>query len=95
MSGRVVGAEALLRWELPGRGLVSPAEFIPIAEETGLIVPIGAAVLAQGCAQLSAWAALELGDLHLAVNVSTLQFQAPGFVDRLFFTQLLAAISDR
>ena len=82
-SGRVVGAEALLRWELPERGLVSPADFIPIAEETGLIVPIGAAVLAQGCAQLSAWAQQGLADLHLAVNVSSLQFQAPGFVDQL------------
>ena len=82
-SGRVVGAEALLRWKLPDRGYVSPAEFIPIAEETGLIIEIGSAVIQQGGAQLRAWAAIGLADLHLAVNVSTLQFQTPGFVDQL------------
>ena len=82
-TGRVLGAEGLLRWVLPDRGLVSPAEFIPIAEETGLIVQIGAAVIERGCAQLSAWADRGLGDLHLAVNVSSLQFQAPGFIDQL------------
>ncbi len=82
-SGRVLGAEALLRWKLPDRGYVSPAEFIPIAEETGLIIEIGCAVIQQGCTQLRAWAASGLADLHLAVNVSTLQFQTPGFADQL------------
>jgi diguanylate cyclase len=82
-SGRVLGAEALLRWQLPDRGLVSPVDFIPIAEETGLIVQIGAAVIEQACAQLSDWATRGLADLHLAVNVSSLQFQAPGFVEQL------------
>jgi diguanylate cyclase len=85
-TGRVLGAEALLRWQLPDRGYVSPAEFIPIAEETGLIIEIGTAVIEQGCTQLRAWKDRGLGDLHLAVNVSTLQFQAPGFVDQLAAT---------
>ncbi len=80
-SGGVVGAEALLRWNSPSRGLVSPAEFIPLAENTGLIAPIGIWVMRQACAQLKAW---ERGPatarLELAVNVSPRQFHMPDFV---------------
>ncbi len=83
LTGRVLGAEALLRWKLPDRGDVSPAEFIPIAEETGLIIEIGTSVIQQGCEQLRVWQDRGLADLHLAVNVSTLQFQNMGFVDQL------------
>lgn len=80
--GRIVGAEALLRWEHPQRGLVAPAEFIPLAEETGLIVPIGNWVLETACAQLKAWQGDEATrDLVLAVNVSARQFHQPGLVD--------------
>ena len=75
-SGRVIGAEALLRWQHPIRGLVSPAEFIPAAEETGLIVPFGSWVLREACEQLARWhdeAGCE--DLSVAVNIASLQLK--------------------
>ncbi len=74
-SGRVTGMEALLRWEHPELGLVSPAHFIPVAEETGLIVPIGQWVLRQACLQTKAWRLMGLKDLVVAVNLSPRQFQ--------------------
>lgn len=78
---RPLGAEVLLRWEHPKRGLVSPAEFIVITEETGLIVPIGLWVLQTACAQLKAWQHDALTrDLMLAVNVSAKQFRQTDFV---------------
>ena len=76
-SGAMVGAEALLRWQHPDRGLVSPAEFIPIAEATGLIVPIGAWVLETACRQLVEWQR-SANTLTMAVNVSVRQMLAPG-----------------
>ena len=82
--GKLTGAEALLRWEHPERGLVLPGHFISIAEETGLILPLGHWVLETACAQLASWAALP-GAAHLtvAVNVSTRQFRDTGFVDQV------------
>lgn len=81
-AGRVTGAEALVRWIHPQRGLVSPAEFIPLAEETGLIVPLGQWVLETACHQLATWASHpNLGQLTVAVNVSELQFRQIDFVD--------------
>ena len=78
---RPLGAEVLLRWEHPERGMVSPLQFIPLAEETGLIVPIGLWVLQTACAQLNAWQHDALmRDLILAVNVSARQFRQPDFV---------------
>ncbi|MHB8166049.1 MAG: putative bifunctional diguanylate cyclase/phosphodiesterase, partial [Sulfuricella sp.] len=78
----VVGAEALLRWQHPERGLISPMEFIPLAEETGLIVPIGKWVLQMACAQLEQWENdSRTCNLQLAVNVSARQFRQPDFVD--------------
>lgn len=75
------GAEVLLRWLHPQRGMVSPADFIPLAEESGLILPIGSWVLAQACAQLKSWEAdPRKSDLQLAVNVSALQFRQNDFV---------------
>ncbi len=74
-SGAVVGAEALLRWNHPERGMVPPAGFIPIAEESGLIVPIGEWVLREACRQAVAWRAAGLPDLIVAVNLSAVQFK--------------------
>jgi diguanylate cyclase (GGDEF)-like protein/PAS domain S-box-containing protein len=80
-SHRPLGAEALLRWVHPERGLVSPDQFIPLAEETGLILPIGQWVLETACDQLYAWQQDELTrDLVLAVNVSAKQFRQVDFV---------------
>ena len=80
-SHRPLGAEALIRWIHPLRGMVSPAKFIPLVEETGLILPIGQWVLETACAQLKAWEQDALTrDLTLAVNVSARQFHQPSFV---------------
>lgn len=80
-GGQVVGAEALVRWRHPERGLVSPGEFIPLAEDTGQILPLGAWVLQTACSQLAAWAGQPYtANLTLAVNVSALQFGQSDFV---------------
>ena len=81
---RTVGAEALLRWEHPLRGLVPPAEFIPMAEETGLILPLGHWVLEAACAQLTRWAGQPgMAHLTMSVNVSARQFHQDDFVDEV------------
>jgi len=78
---RVVGVEALVRWQHPQRGLVPPVEFIPMAEQTGLILPLGQWVLEVACAQLVRWSAQALTEgLTMAVNVSARQFRHPEFV---------------
>ncbi len=74
-GGRIIGVEALVRWHHPERGFISPVEFIPLAEETGLIVPIGAWVLRTACLQAKAWAEAGLGPLYVAVNLSARQFK--------------------
>ena len=74
-NGRLCGAEALVRWQHPQRGLVSPGEFIPVAEETGLIVPLGEYVLQAACAQLTAWNRAGLHIPRVSVNVSSEQFR--------------------
>ena len=80
-TGRVVGAEALLRWQHPERGLLMPADFINVAEETGLIVPIGEWVLRAACAQARAWQKAGLPGLRIAVNLSARQFMQPGLIE--------------
>ena len=86
-AGRITGVEALLRWHHPLRGTVSPAEFIALAEETGLILPIGQWVLDAACDQLAIWAHDPvLGQLTLSVNVSARQFQHAEFVDKVLAT---------
>ena len=75
-SGRISGCEALLRWQHPQRGLVMPADFIPLAEETGLIVAIGAWVIRQACWQAVTWP----DDIRVAVNLSAVQFRSPGLL---------------
>jgi diguanylate cyclase (GGDEF)-like protein/PAS domain S-box-containing protein len=83
-AGRPFGAEALIRWQHPERGLVSPAEFIPVAEETGLIHPVGWWALKAACAQIQAWQNnARTRDIALSVNVSAKQFHMPSFVDRV------------
>jgi EAL domain-containing protein (putative c-di-GMP-specific phosphodiesterase class I) len=78
----VVGFEALVRWQHPTRGLVSPDQFIPVAEECGLIVPLGARVLETACRQAAAWRAdLPAGErLRISVNISPVQFAHPTFI---------------
>ncbi|MET0193491.1 MAG: bifunctional diguanylate cyclase/phosphodiesterase, partial [Hyphomicrobiaceae bacterium] len=81
MDGRMSGVEALLRWEHPQRGIVDPAQFIPAAEETSLIIPIGHWVLDVACQQLAAWARRpDRRHLSISVNVSVRQFRYPDFV---------------
>jgi diguanylate cyclase (GGDEF)-like protein/PAS domain S-box-containing protein len=83
-SGRCIGAEALLRWNHPVRGLVPPGEYIGLAEETQMILPIGEWVIDTACAQLAAWRdAPATRELTLAVNVSPLQFQQPQFAEQV------------
>jgi predicted signal transduction protein with EAL and GGDEF domain len=83
-EGRVTGAEGLLRWQHPQRGLLEPAAFIRLAEETATIVPLGRWVLDMACAQLAAWSERpETKDLMLAVNISAHQFHNPDFVDQV------------
>ncbi|EDX77911.1 cyclic diguanylate phosphodiesterase (EAL) domain protein [Coleofasciculus chthonoplastes PCC 7420] len=74
-TGKIIGAEALLRWEHPERGLVSPIKFIPLAEETGLILPIGEWVLKTACQQTRHWQKMGYPHLKIAVNLSGRQFQ--------------------
>jgi EAL domain-containing protein (putative c-di-GMP-specific phosphodiesterase class I) len=81
-SGAVVGAEALIRWGDPVLGEVSPGEFIPVAEESGFIIPIGDWVLTQAVRQAAAWRALGV-PLPVSINVSALQFQQPDFPGRV------------
>ena len=80
-AGEIVGLEALVRWEHPEMGLVSPATFIPLAEETGLIVEIGEWVLQQACQQVVAWHQMGLQPLSIAVNLSPRQFYEPELPD--------------
>ncbi len=82
-SGRLVGAEALVRWNRGGQGLVSPAEFIPLAEETGLIVPIGNWVLAEACRVARSWQQPRERPLHVAVNLSPRQLEAGDVVEQV------------
>ena len=87
-TGAITGAEALLRWTHPTHGLVSPARFIPVAEDCGLILPIGAWVLREACGQARAWVDAGLPVATMAVNVSAMEFQNENFLRNL--TAILA-----
>jgi len=82
-TGLITGAEALIRWTHPVRGLMSPAEFIPVAEESGLIRRLGAWVLREACRQASAWAQAGLPPLTIAVNVSAIEFRHEKYLENL------------
>ena len=79
-TGEITGVEALLRWQHPTRGMIQPLQFVPIAEETGLIVPIGQWVLLQACRQARAWIDAGLSPVRVAVNVSAAEFMAKDFL---------------
>jgi diguanylate cyclase (GGDEF)-like protein/PAS domain S-box-containing protein len=84
VSGQLTGSEVLLRWKHPLRGMVSPADFIPLAEEIGVILPLGLWVLETACTQLALWASNpKMAHLTIAVNVSPLQFRQNDFVDQV------------
>jgi diguanylate cyclase (GGDEF)-like protein/PAS domain S-box-containing protein len=87
-SQQIVGLEALVRWEHPTRGLVAPGDFVPIAEETGLVVPLGEWVLEEACNRLATWGAL-VPELTMSVNLSGAQIAQPDIVSRI------AAVLDR
>ena len=83
MTGDIVGLEALIRWNNSEIGLISPAEFIPLAEETGLIIPIGDWVLRTACKQNKKWQDAGYSPVPVSVNISTIQFQEVSFVDKV------------
>jgi diguanylate cyclase (GGDEF)-like protein len=83
-TGAITGAEALIRWTHPVRGPIAPAQFIPVAEDCGLILPIGDWVLREACAQARAWEDAGLPAITMAVNVSALQFRKPEFLEDVY-----------
>ena len=87
-NGRILGVEALMRWQHPQLGLIPPVRFIPLAEESGLIVPLGAWALREACEQTRAWRNAGFNDLYVAVNLSSRQFREPDLAERI--AQILA-----
>lgn len=92
-SGTIVGVEALVRWKHPERGMVSPMDFIPIAEETGLIAPLGDWILGEACRQMAQWRDTGLGHIHMSVNLSAGQFADLGLGDRIHEQLVASALS--
>jgi diguanylate cyclase (GGDEF)-like protein len=82
-SGKIHSMEALVRWVHPVKGIISPGDFIPLAEETGLIIPLGEWVLRESCRQLKQWWDGGMPNIRVAVNLSGLQFQAPNLVEKV------------
>jgi EAL domain-containing protein (putative c-di-GMP-specific phosphodiesterase class I) len=93
-TGRIIGAEALIRWNHPERGRMSPQDFIPIAEDTGQIIEIGGWVLREACRQLAEWSDTEpaLADLGISVNTSVHQLRVPGVADHIAQTVAQAGV---
>ncbi|HNE13075.1 MAG TPA: EAL domain-containing protein [Accumulibacter sp.] len=85
-SGEIVGVEALIRWQHPEHGIVSPAQFIPVAEESGLIVPMGEWVLNEACSQIVRWQARAVHAPRVAVNISARQLRSANFLDKVATT---------
>src|SRR5207247_3729662 len=82
-TGKVVAAEALVRWHHPSLGFLPPAEFIPLAEDTGVIEQLGAWVMHTACSEARTWQANGFGDTRIAINVSSREFRQPHFYDRM------------
>jgi diguanylate cyclase (GGDEF)-like protein len=95
-TGRITGFEALARWRHPERGMIPPIEFIPLAEETGLIVPLGAWVLAEACREARTWQGLQSGGAPVSVNVnvSTRQLLGDGFADHGFGAEVTRVLAE-
>jgi diguanylate cyclase (GGDEF)-like protein/PAS domain S-box-containing protein len=94
-TGAITGVESLIRWQHPERGLVPPSQFVPIAEDCGLILQIGRWVLREACRQASAWQRAGLAPLPMAVNVSAVEFRDPGFVEGVRAALLEAGLEAR
>ena len=94
-EGTIVGVEALIRWNSPENGLVSPARFIPVAEETGLIVPIGAWVLREACRQAREWQEAGLHPLVMAVNLSAVQFRHHDLINSVINALVLSDLDSQ
>ena len=92
---QLVGAEALLRWHHPTRGAIAPDEFVPIAEETGLIVPIGRFVLREACEQVKVWSTSPVGAVPVSVNISSHQFRDSGLVQDVLDAVAAAGIETK
>ncbi|WP_228548294.1 EAL domain-containing protein [Sporosarcina obsidiansis] len=92
MTGQINGVEALLRWNHSSRGMISPGQFIPIAEETGLILPIGLWVLKTACRQAREWQDLGYPPIRMSVNVSLRQFKSPTFISDVKDTLLITGL---
>ncbi len=92
---KIVGAEALIRWHCAALGNVSPAEFIPVAEESGLIIDIGKWVLQTACEQNKRWADSGYSQIMIGINLSSIQFREPGFIDTLIETIGLSKASPK
>lgn len=88
-DGRVCGLEALLRWERPGHGLISPNAFIPALEETGMIIPVGKWIIAAACRQIAQWQRSDIGPVQVSVNVSARQFNEGGL-----WADVISALTD-
>jgi diguanylate cyclase (GGDEF)-like protein len=91
-SGQVVGMEALVRWQLSDKQLIAPAEFIPLAEETGLIIPLGTWVLQEACRQNKEWQLKGYQPVRVAVNISPVQFQTANFIEIVRKTLLVTGL---
>ena len=94
-DGGIVGVEALIRWNCPENGLISPARFIPVAEDSGMIVPIGAWVIGEACRQARAWQDAGLPPLVVAVNLSAVQFRRPDLVNTVINALVLSDLDSQ
>ncbi len=94
-TGSLIGAEALIRWQHPQQGMIAPGEFIALAEETGLIIPIGQWVLRTACQQMAKWRTQGWHPIRIAVNLSGIQFKQPDFSERVIQTVRETGIAQR